>query len=72
MNQLFNGRILGSNHDIFFDDAINQFMPSEAEGACPDDVASFGFEGIVFVDLEIGLMVVLWLHVKFFMARNRV
>jgi hypothetical protein len=63
---------LGRNSDIFFDDVFNELMPSETESACPNDIASCSLEAIVVADLEIGLVVVLWLHVQFFIVRNYV
>ena len=70
LDKLLNSWILGSNSDIFFDDVFNELMPSETESACPDDIASCSLEAIVVADLEIGLVVVLWLHVEFFIVRN--
>lgn len=70
LHQLLNSWILGSNSDIFLDDAFHELMPSETESACPYDIASCSLEAVVVADLEIGLVVVLWLHAKFYMVRN--
>jgi hypothetical protein len=70
LDKLFNSWILGSNSNIFFDDVFHELMPSETESACPDDITSCSLEAIVVADLEIGLVVVLWLHFEFFIVRN--